>query len=96
MRQVGNEVLDDPHVVQRKHRRALARIGYESRARQPVRAVGIHGTGAADAFAARTAKGEGRIDFVLDPDQNVQNHRSAVVEIDIVESRRGFAPESGL
>jgi hypothetical protein len=44
-------------------------IGF--RAGQGILAVDIHGAGAADAFTAGAAEGQGRIDVVLDPDQAI-------------------------
>src|SRR5690606_38226750 len=38
----------------------------------------------ADPFAARAAKGQRRVDLVLDLDQRVENHRAAVVHVDAV------------
>src|SRR5439155_1578392 len=44
--------------------------------------VDVHRTRAAYAFAAGPAKGQCRVGLVLDLDQRVQDHRSAIVEID--------------
>jgi hypothetical protein len=38
-----------------------------------VLAVDVHGAGAADAFAAGAAEGEGRVEFVFDFDQGVED-----------------------
>src|SRR5690606_22653790 len=38
----------------------------------------------ADAFAARAAEGQGRVDLVLDLDQRVENHRPARRQIDLI------------
>ena len=47
-------------------------------------AVDVHGAGAADALAAGAAEGQRRIDLVLDPDQRVEDHRPAIVAVDVV------------
>src|SRR5579875_61645 len=80
--EIGDKVLDDGHVRERVDLRGTSRIGDEARACQPIGAVDVHGAGAADAFAARAAKGERGVDVVLDPDQRVEHHRPAFVEID--------------
>lgn len=82
MREVGNEVFDDPHIRERVDSRG--RIGFlnKSCASQSVRTVHIHGAGAAYSFAAGAAEGQRRVDIVLDPDQCIQNHGTAIVEID--------------
>src|SRR6185437_8959326 len=89
MREIGNQVLDDPHVRQRIDGRRRRQVGDEPRASQPVRAIDVHRAGTADALAARAAKGERRVHLVLDPEQSVQDHRSAVVEVDLegIEAR---------
>ena len=38
---------------------------------------------AAYSFATGAAKGKGRIDLVLDPNQRVEHHLAAVVQIDV-------------
>ena len=45
-------------------------------------AADVHRTGAADAFAAGPAEGEGRVDLVFDLDERVEHHRPAGVEVD--------------
>lgn len=49
-----------------------------------VRAIDIHGAGTANAFTARTAQRQRRVDLVLDIEQTVQNHRTTIVTIDII------------
>src|SRR5690606_14272361 len=51
---------------------------------QGVGAVDVHRARAADALAAGTAEGQGRVDLVLDLDQRVQDHRPAAVQVDLV------------
>ena len=89
MREIGNKILDDAHIRQRVDRRRRAQVGNEPRASEPVRAVRIHGAGTADALPARAAEGECRIHLVFDPEESVQNHRAAIVEIDFegIEAR---------
>ena len=50
---------------------------------RPLRAVHVHRAGAANALAAGAAEGQRRVDLVLDLDQRVEDHRPAVVEIDL-------------
>lgn len=48
-----------------------------------VATVDVHRAGAANALPARSAESERRIHFVLDLDQGVQNHGTALLEIDL-------------
>ena len=48
VRQVGNEVLDDPHIGERIDCCLRAHVGNKPRASQPVGAVHVHGAGTAD------------------------------------------------
>src|SRR6185437_14935438 len=48
-----------------------------------VAAVQVHRARSADAFAAGSAEGQRRVDLVLDLDQRVEDHRPAVIEIDL-------------
>ena len=45
---------------------------------QRVRAINVHRARATDALAARAAEGEGRVLLVLDLDQSIQDHRTAL------------------
>lgn len=61
------------------------------RAREPVLAVDVHRTGAANPFSARPAKGERWVDLVLDSNESIEDHwaRSAEVERVSVETGVG-------
>src|SRR3546814_18361418 len=73
MAEIGNEVLDDPHVRQRIDSRRRIRFLDESCTGQPVRAVHVHGARTADALPAGAPEGQRRIDVVLDPDERVED-----------------------
>src|SRR3546814_7489273 len=51
---------------------------------QRVGAVDVHRARTADALAAGAAEGQRGVDLVLDLDQRVQDHRPALVEVDLV------------
>jgi hypothetical protein len=70
-----------------------------------VLAVDVHGAGAADAFAAGTTEGEGRVEFVFDFDEGIEDlgggqtgsmvgeetdHGTGLVEVDGVRLEVGF------
>jgi hypothetical protein len=74
--QVGHQVLHDEHVGQRVDLGRLAALVDEAQAGQGVAAVDVHGTGAADALAARTAKSQRRILLVLDLQKNKHQVRA--------------------
>lgn len=48
---------------------------------QGVLAVDVHGAGTADALAATSAEGQGRVDLVLDADDGVEHHGAGLVEV---------------
>ena len=68
MREIGYQILDDAQMVEWIDRHGILSVRYESRAGQPIRAVDVHCAGAADALSAGAAKGQRRVDFVLDLD----------------------------
>lgn len=82
MVQVGDEILDDGHVRQRRYFDIALAFGDRLGACEGVRAVYIHGAGTADPLPAGTAQGQGRVDLVLDIEKRVEHHRAAFVEID--------------
>src|SRR5579875_3689038 len=82
VRQIGHQILDDRQVRQRIDPHRPLDVGDRLDAGKRVRPVDIHRAGAANPLAARAAKGQRRIDLVLDLDQRVENHRAAFVEID--------------
>ena len=85
MRQVRHQVLDHRHVRQRVDSDlALATVLDGRGAGQRVGTVDVHRAAAADALAAGTAKGQRRIDLVLDLQQRVQNHRAAAGQVHLV------------
>src|SRR6478672_1004221 len=83
--EVRHEVLDHRLMRQRIDlHRAILHVVHRPGAGQRVLAVDVHGAGAADALAAGAAEGQRRIDIVLDPDQAVQDHRAAIVGVDVI------------
>jgi len=82
MRQVGNEVLHDFHVRQRRDPDLALQLLDRGGAGEPVRAFHVHRARSADALAAGAAEGQGRVDLVLDLDERVEDHRPAFVEVD--------------
>lgn len=48
---------------------------------QGVLAVDVHGARAADALATAPAKGQGRVDLVLDADDGIEHHGAGLVEV---------------
>jgi hypothetical protein len=80
--QVRHEVLDHRHVRQRIDLHRALDLVHALGAGERVGAVDVHRAGAADALAAGAAEGQRRVDLVLDPDQRVEDHRPAIVEVD--------------
>mmetsp|Transcript_737 Transcript_737/g.2988 ORF Transcript_737/g.2988 Transcript_737/m.2988 type:complete len:298 (-) Transcript_737:19-912(-) len=78
---VGHEVLDHVHVRQRVDLRGRAALLNVGEAREAVAPADVHRAGSADALAATAAEGQARILLVLDLDQRVQHHGTAVIQI---------------
>ncbi|MPL74155.1 hypothetical protein SDC9_19965 [bioreactor metagenome] len=82
MRQIRDQVLHHRHVRQRVDLDGVALDLIETiDAGERVDPVDVHRAGAADAFAARAAEGQRRVDLVLDLDQRVEDHRTAFVHV---------------
>ncbi len=84
MGEIGNEVLDHVHVRQRRDAHFLARALLDrGGAGKAILAVHVHRTGTANAFAAGATEGQRRIIFILDLQQRVEDHRTAIVEVNL-------------
>src|SRR3954471_19254536 len=84
-RQVRHQVLDHRHMRQGIDLDGLGLAVVDAhRTGERVLAHDVHGTGAADALAAGAPEHQRRVDRVLDPDQGVEDHRPAVVAVDVV------------
>jgi hypothetical protein len=55
-----------------------------------VASLDVHGAGSADSLPATPAKGEARVLLVLDLDEGVQNHRTAIVQVDRIRAEVGL------
>src|SRR4029077_13867653 len=64
----------DPH-------RALDLV-HAAGAGEPIGAVDVHRAASAHALAAGSSESQRRIDLVLDPDQRVEHHRPAILDVD--------------
>ena len=49
-----------------------------------VTAINVHRAGTTDTFTAGAAEGEGGVDLILDLNEGVKEHRTALLHIDIV------------
>ncbi len=82
--EVRHKILHHRHMRQRVNLDGTLDVVHALGAGKRVCAVDIHGAGTANAFTARTAQRQGRVNLVLDIEQTVQNHRTAIVAIDII------------
>jgi len=46
--------------------------------------IDVHGAGPTDTFSAASSEGEGWIDLIFNFDESIEEHRSALVGIDVV------------
>ena len=81
--QVGDEILQDRQVRQRRDpARSWLEAVDRGQTGERVGPIDVHRAGAAHAFTAGSPERQRRIDLVVDLDQRVENHRSALIEID--------------
>ncbi len=84
---VGDQILDNIHVRQwinlgHISTRLLFPLGLNvTKASQGVTSVDVHGARSADSLTARSAEGQSGILLGFDFDESIQDHGSAVVEI---------------
>src|SRR5271170_2448288 len=90
--EVGDDVLDHRHMRQRIDAHRTLHLAHRLGASQRIGTIDIHGAGAANALPAGAAEGQRGVDVVLDPDQRVENHRSAIAGVDIVGVQPRIAP----
>jgi hypothetical protein len=79
---IGDQVFNDIHVREGVNFGGGSAGINVRQTGQGVGAVDIHGAGPANAFAAGPAKGERGVLFILDLNEGIQDHGSAVVQID--------------
>ena len=61
-----------------------------TQASQSVDTVNVHGTATTDALTARSSEGQSRVEFVLDPDESVEHHRTGLVQVELVVLHSGL------
>src|SRR5208337_2246922 len=87
--QIRDEVLQDRHVWQRcDAARSLFETVHGRETGKPVRSIDIHGAGAAYPLATGSPERQGRIDFVINLDQRIENHWPASVTVDFERIER--------
>jgi len=79
---VRDQILQDVHVRKRIYfGGSLGVVINVGETRQSVASLNVHGAGTTDSFTATSAKGETGILFVLDLDEGIQNHGTAIIQI---------------
>lgn len=79
IRHINHEILHHKHMRQRRYRR-IRTFGRNLRqTRESITTVDVHRTRTTDPFTARSTESETWIDFVLDLNKGVQNHRPALL-----------------
>lgn len=88
---VGDQILQNVHVGQGVNlRRRFAIVVDVGQTRERVGSLNVHRAATANPFPARPSKGQRGILLVLDLEQGVQYHRTAIVEIDGIRAQVGF------
>ena len=88
---IGHQVLEDKHVWQGINLGGLGGVFLVNvgKTSQGVDAVNIHGTGTTDSLTAGTTKSERGVLFVFDFDQGIEDHGSALIQVDGVGGKIG-------
>jgi len=82
--EIRHEILDHIRVWERLDLDGFwARLNVHQ-ASEAILTLDVHGTGSTDALTARSAKGKGGIYLILDLDQGIEDHRTTLVEINVV------------
>ena len=82
--EVGDEIFQNLHMRQRRDpARPFFEAVHWGETRQCVDPVDIHRAGAAHAFTAGPPERQGRVDLVVDLDQRIEDHRPAVIAVDV-------------
>jgi hypothetical protein len=88
---VWNQIFNDVHVRKRVDLGSLLGvITNVGETGQGVGTVDVHGAGSTDSLAARSAKCQGRILFIFDLDESIQDHGSTFIEVDGVGAQVGL------
>ena len=82
--EIRNQVLDNVSVWERVNV-ALTRIAIDAaQASERVHTINVHRTASANTLTARATESQGRVLFVLDLQKRIKNHRSGLVQVDVV------------
>lgn len=81
MREIGDEVLDHIHVGKRRDLDFALKVFDCRGACETILAVHVHRTRATNPLATGPAECQRRIDFILDLEQGIQNHRAGLIKI---------------
>lgn len=66
------------------------RVRVHTQAGESVNTVDVHGARTANTLTARSAESEGRVEFVLYPDERIEHHRSGLVQVEVVGLHLGL------
>jgi hypothetical protein len=66
------------------------RVRVHTQARESVNTVNVHGARTADTFTARSPESQGRVEFVLYPDERIEHHGSGLVQVEVVGLHLGL------
>ena len=88
--EIRNEIFHNWHMWQGIDIDRPFNAGHILGASQRIGPINIHGARAANAFTARTTEGQCWIDLILNPQNGIQNHWSAITAIDIISVDAGI------
>jgi hypothetical protein len=89
---VGDQIFNDIHVREWINFARRLQIGLINvrETGEGIDAVNVHGARSANAFATRAPKGEGGILLILDLEQGIEDHGTAVVQINRIGAQIGL------
>jgi len=65
-------------------------MAIHTQAGKSVDTVDVHGARTANTFTARSPESQGRVEFVLYPDESVEHHGSGLVQVEVVGGHLGL------
>ena len=89
---VHHQILDHEHMWQRSDGAGGATVVSlnTSQTCQTIASIDVHSTGAADAFPTGAAERQSRVLLVLNLQQHIQNHRTAVIQVNLIALHSWF------
>jgi hypothetical protein len=86
----GNAAYTEVRLARVRDYGTLIEWGVHTQAGEGVDTVNVHRAGTTNTLTARSAESQGRVKFVLYPDESIEHHGSGLVEVEVVGLHLGL------